>query len=209
MGLLTTDLKYDASRTLFEVSDSIDLARINRYCAEMEAQLSQQFAADHIAPNQVSFQRFGDMRYVGQGYELKVALPAAALSEASLAALWEDFHATHKREYGHAFRASAIEIVNLMVTGAGTMPKLTQLKSPPTSTLADARLRSSTCIFRVEGRLQEFDTPFYQRALLPVGEAFAGPAIILQKDSTTVVPPGSSACVHASGSIVITLEAKP
>ena len=207
MGLLTTDLQYDATRTLFQVSDQIDLPRINRYFNEMQAELSQQFDADRIAPEQVSFERFGDLRYVGQGYELKVGLPAGDISAAALAAVWEDFHAAHAREYGHAFRDSAIEVVNVRVTGVGAMPKITQLQAPSGGTLAQAQLRRSTCVFRADGRLQDFDTPFYQRTLLPVGEDFPGPAIILQKDSTTVVPPGSSARVDSSGSILITLGA--
>lgn len=207
MGLLTTDLQYDATRTLFQVSDQIDLPRINRYFNEMQAELSQQFDADRIAPEQVSFERFGDLRYVGQGYELKVGLPAGDISAAALGAVWEDFHAAHAREYGHAFRESVIEVVNVRVTGVGAMPKITQLQAPSGGTLAQAQLRRSTCVFRADGHLQEFDTPFYQRTLLPVGEDFPGPAIILQKDSTTVVSPGSSARVDNSGSILITLGA--
>jgi N-methylhydantoinase A len=207
MGLLTTDLQYDATRTLFQVSDQIDLPRINHYFHEMQAELSQQFDADRIAPENVSFERFGDLRYVGQGYELKVNLPSGDITAGALAAVWEDFHAAHAREYGHAFRESAIEVVNVRVTGVGAMPKITRLQAPGGGTLAQAQLRRSTCVFRADGHLQEFDTPFYQRSLLPVGEDFTGPAVILQKDSTTVVPPGSSARVDSSGSILITLGA--
>jgi N-methylhydantoinase A len=207
MGLLTTDLQYDATRTLFQVSDQIDLPRINHYFHEMQAELSQQFDADRIAPENVSFERFGDLRYVGQGYELKVNLPSGDITAWALAAVWEDFHAAHAREYGHAFRESAIEVVNVRVTGVGAMPKITRLQAPGGGTLAQAQLRRSTCVFRADGHLQEFDTPFYQRSLLPVGEDFTGPAVILQKDSTTVVPPGSSARVDTSGSILITLGA--
>jgi N-methylhydantoinase A len=205
MGLLTTDLKYDALRTIFQVSDQIDLARLNHYCTEMEDELSRQFDADHITASQVTFERVGELRYVGQGYELKVRLPAGTLSTKALTAVWADFHATHAREYGHAFSDSPIEVVNIRVTGVGAMPKLTTLQSPSGGSLAQAEVRRSVCVFRVDGRLQEFTTPFYQRALLPLDEDFAGPAILLQKDSTTVVPPGSKARVDASGSVLITL----
>jgi N-methylhydantoinase A len=205
MGLLTTDLKYDASRTLFQVSESVDLAQLNRYATEMETGLAAQFTADRIAPADVSFQRFGDMRYVGQGYELPVALPGSEIGLTDLPAIWDAFHATHTAEYGHAFRASPIEIVNLRVVGIGAMPKIRALKSPRGGSLAEALVRTSDCVFRVDGRLQTFATPFYQRPLLPVGETFAGPAIVLQKDSTTVVPPRTTATVDPSGSILIKL----
>lgn len=138
---LTTDLKYDASRTLFQVSDGVDLVRINAYAAEMEAGLSAQFTADRIAPGDVSFQRLGDMRCVGQGYELPVALPLGILGPADLPAIWDAFHAAHAAEYGHAFRASPIEIVNLRVIGVGAMPKIGALKPPRGGTLAQALVR--------------------------------------------------------------------
>ena len=53
--------------------------------------------------------------------------------------------------------------------------------------------RSGQCMFRVDGELRSFETTFYRRHLLPVDEALAGPAVVLQKDSTTIVPPGWSA----------------
>ena len=75
MGLLTTDLKYDTIRTQFQVSGKIDLNRINADLSEMERRLAAQFAADHLDAEKVSFLRDGDLRYVGQGYELKIPFP--------------------------------------------------------------------------------------------------------------------------------------
>lgn len=208
MGLLTTDLKYDAIRTQFQVSGSVDLARLNADCRAMEQQLAAQFEADRIPADQVSFERIGDLRYVGQGYELKIAIPGAEVTEEGLAGVWAAFHKAHAAEYGHAFEASQIEIVNIRVSGIGRMPKITTLKPPAGGSLAEAHLRTSPSVFRVAGELKSFDTPVYQRSRLPVGESFAGPAIILQKDSTTVIPPHASARVHASGSIILTLGEK-
>ena len=75
MGLLTTDLKYDAIRTQFQVSGKIDLNRLNADLFEMERRLGAQFAADHLDADKLSFVRDGDLRYVGQGYELKIPFP--------------------------------------------------------------------------------------------------------------------------------------
>ena len=115
------------------------------------------------------------------------------------------FHEAHASEYGHAFEQSPIEIVNLRVIRIGRMPKLTELKPPRGGSLQEAYVRSASCVFRVAGELKSFDTPVYRRELLPVGERFSGPAIILQKDSTSVVTPDASAVVHSSGSIIIAL----
>jgi len=209
MGLLTTDLKYDLTRTQFQVSGAVDLERINNDIAAMESELSAQFTADKIVSDDVSFQRIGDLRYVGQGYELKIAFPDGVVTEQGLNQTFEAFHRAHAAEYGHAFKASPIEIVNLRVSGIGRMPKIQRLRPPAGGSLAEALVRTDPSVFRVAGELKSFDTPVYRRTALPVGEIFYGPAIILQKDSTTVMPPATSAVVDATGSIIITLgEAK-
>ncbi|RBP14000.1 N-methylhydantoinase A [Roseiarcus fermentans] len=207
MGLLTTDFKYDAVRTAFEVSGAVDLAKLNRSLGQMEAGLVARFEADRIALDHVKFSRSGDLRYVGQGYELRVPLPEGEIAEANLPQVWEAFHAAHAGEYGHAFPANPIEIVNIRVSGVGLVPKLARPAAPPGGSLAKAKVRTSPCVFRVGGKLQSFETTFYHRRDLPVEEAFPGPAIILQTDSTTLVPPGASAEVDQTGNIIITLGA--
>jgi N-methylhydantoinase A/oxoprolinase/acetone carboxylase beta subunit len=213
VGLLTTDLKYDAVRTEFQVAagpggaGTLDLARLDADLGAMERELMDQFAADGLAPGEVTFARGGDLRYVGQGYELRVPLPAGDLDAKGLEAAFEAFHRQHEAEYGHAFRASPIEIVNVRVTGIGRMPKIARPDVPRGPSLADARGRTGRCVFRVNGRLDTFETAFYRRERLPLGMDFAGPAVVLQKDSTTVVPPGWQAVADPEGNLVLTRQA--
>jgi N-methylhydantoinase A len=203
MGLLTTDLKYDIVRTEFQVSGSVDLDRLNADIAGMESQLRKQFAADHLESAGMSFVRDGDLRYVGQGYELKIPFPAGAIGKIQLDDIWTRFHEAHKREYGHSFAANPIEIVNIRVMGVGHMPKIHKLTAPEGSTLTKARIKTGQCVFRVDGELRPFETAFYRRHLLSVGESFAGPAIVLQKDSTTVIPPGCKAINDTAGNLIL------
>ena len=206
MGLLTTDLKYDVIRTQFQVSGNVDLKRLNADLADMERRLAGQFAADHLDAGGIHFVRDGDLRYVGQGYELKIPFPLGNLSEAELQSVWSLFHRAHQREYGHFFEQNPIEIVNVRVTGVGAMPKLQKLRTPQGGSLINARTRIGQCAFRIGGELKPFDTSFYRRAILPVGESFAGPAIVLQKDSTTVIPPGWSAVNSADGNLILSFH---
>ena len=62
------------------------------------------------------------------------------------------------------------------------------------------------CRFRVAGLLRAVPTAYYRRTLLPIGERFAGPAIVLQTDSTTVIPPGTTAVVDPIGNVIIDLR---
>jgi N-methylhydantoinase A/oxoprolinase/acetone carboxylase beta subunit len=203
MGLLTTDLKYDIIRTEFQVSGNVDLDRLNADMAAMELQLRKQFAADHLQSAGLSFVRDGDLRYVGQGYELKVPFPSGLIGKTELEEIWSRFHEAHKREYGHFFAANPIEIVNVRVVGVGRMPKIASLTAPEGTTLAKARVRTGRCVFRIDGELRPFETAFYRRHLLPVGGSFVGPAIVLQKDSTTVIPPGCTAINDAAGNLIL------
>jgi N-methylhydantoinase A len=205
MGLLTTDLKYDTIRTQFQVSGSVDLDRLNADIAAMEEQLRRQFVADHLEAASMSFVRDGDLRYVGQGYELKIPFPVGVIGKRELEEIWKRFHEAHEREYGHAFPSNPIEIVNVRVIGVGQMPKITKLAAPQGATLEKARVRTGQCVFRIDGELRTFETSFYRRHLLPDGETFKGPAIVLQKDSTTVVPPGCSAINDPAGNLILTI----
>lgn len=206
IGLLTTDLKYDAVRTLFQTSDNVDMTRFDADFADMEAAVRRQFAADGVADGQITIQRLADMRYVGQGYELRVHLSASPAGQQDVTKAFADFHHLHEAEYGHMFPASPIEIVNLRLSGVGEMPKIAPPQSPRGGSLDAARLRWGNCVFRVDGELQDFSTAFYRRDLLPVAEPFAGPAIILQQDTTTVVPPGATVVADRHGNMIITLS---
>ena len=83
------------------------------------------------------------------------------------------------------------------------MPKIRVPPKPEGGSLAAAKLRTDDAVFRVGVELKTFATTFYDRGKLPVGEPIRGPAIILQVDSTTVVPPECTAEVHESGSIIL------
>ena len=158
VGLLTTDLKYDAIKTQFQVHTDLDYTRLNTDFAEMEHDLRQQLAADGIDAELTSFQRFADARYVGQGYELRVAMPGGEVGAASIQDMVEAFHHRHEAEYGHFFAESPIEIVNIRMTGVGRTQKIERPAPPQAGSLADAYLKTSNSVFRMPAGLQTFET---------------------------------------------------
>ncbi|MSO73910.1 MAG: hydantoinase/oxoprolinase family protein [Alphaproteobacteria bacterium] len=202
-GLLTTDIKYDQIKTEFQVKGSVDLDKLSIDFARLEALLTKQFAADGIARGEVTLQRFGDLRYVGQGYELRVPFPAHKLDAAALEQAWNAFHDQHKHEYGHFFAESPIEIVNIRVTGIGGMPKIGKPEVSAGRSVEAALVKRGQSAFRMNGVLGTYDTAYYRRELLPLETPIAGPAIILQRDTTTVVPPGWSAVADKGGNLIL------
>jgi N-methylhydantoinase A/oxoprolinase/acetone carboxylase beta subunit len=206
VGLLTTDLKYDAVRTEFQAGDAVDIDRLNADFTAMQGELAGQLAADGVKLADTLFQRAGDLRYLGQGYELRVPFPDSALDAAGLAAAFDRFGELHRAEYGHVSPDSPVEIVNIRVTGIGRMAKIAAPRLREGGNLAAALVKTAPCAFRVGAHLETLPTPFYRRDALPLDVPLAGPAIILQTDSTTVVPPGATLLADRGGNLILRLE---
>ena len=169
----------------------------------MAKELAGRFTADGIDLAKVTFERRGDLRYVGQGYELKVPFPDGTIDDngagQGLRGLPRDPSPRIRpslRRLRHRDREPA----------AGRCRQRRQDRQ------ADGRHgqvgrrgagAQGTCTFRVDGKLADYPTDFYRRDLLPVGERIAGPAIVLQMDSTTVVPPQHNFEADAAGNLII------
>ena len=135
------------------------------------------------------------------GAATRVTLGDGPFTEAAL----EQFHVLHEREYGSAY-GDPIEIVNARVTAVGSRPALEELPVA-SGTLEQALLGESEGHFRVDGELQSLPTRFFDRALLPLDEPLAGPAVVFHLDTTTVVPPAWTGRADASGNLILTKEA--
>lgn len=205
LGLLTTDLKYDFVKTELLPVDAELPTRLSADLSALHAKALDQLTRDNIVPAQMRFEYALDLRYAGQGYELRVAVPESVLSESDWSRIWSAFHDQHKAEYGHCFPGAAIQVVTARVTGRGLMPHLPHamrfgLPAGP----RDALLKSGETYFRIDGRVQQVHTRFYDRASLPSGARIEGPAVFFQKDSTTVIPPTWVADVDEFLNLVIT-----
>ena len=196
-GLLTSDLKYDQMRTVFQMQGSVEAGRLNRELDELGEQLRGWLRRDGVAEVDIEVIRALDCRYVGQGYELRVTLDGP-FDDAAL----DQFHRLHEREYGSAY-PDPIEIVNARVTAVGKRPTLDELPVASGS-LAEALVGEGEGHFRVDGRLQAVTSRFYDRNKLPIDQEVAGPAVVFHLDTTTVVPPAWSARADASGNLILT-----
>lgn len=202
-GLLTTDLKYDVIKTEFMLSTNLDFQQLNVDYDSLSNQLVNQLMEDGISKEQIQINRSADCRYAGQGYELRIDIPNGEINEGTIKDAFNAFHESHKTEYGHNFLESPIEIVNIRVTGVGVMPKIEKQLVDHQYTLEEAIVKKGESLYNVDGNLEKLETTFYQRNKLPVGVEFSGPSIVLQKDTTTVIPPNCTAYVEELGNIII------
>jgi N-methylhydantoinase A len=196
-GLLTSDLKYDQMRTVFMVEGAVDAEAIDGELEDIAAELRERLLADGVTEEDIRISAALDCRYVGQGYELRVPLPAGRFDPAA----FDDFRHLHEQEYGHAF-PSPVEIVNLRVTGVGVRPKVERVPVPE-GTMEAALLGEGEGVVRVDGALVTLATRYYDRQRLPIGERFDGPAVVFQRDTTVFVPPGWHGRAQPSGNLIL------
>jgi N-methylhydantoinase A/oxoprolinase/acetone carboxylase beta subunit len=208
MGLLATDMVYEYVTTTYQRVSQLDASALQAAFAELEDQARAQLEEDGIPADRMLIQRIAECRYLGQGYELRVDAAPGAIDDAWTSKLRSDFHDIHQREYSRRFEDSDIEIPNVRVRGIGLMPPL---ETPEVETGGEspeeALRREGEAWFRVDGALAKVTTRYYDRAALQAGNRLEGPAIVLQYDSTTVIPPGIRAHVDRFGNIVIEVGA--
>jgi N-methylhydantoinase A len=140
-----------------------------------------------------------DMRYLGQNFELRVPTPANATVEE-----WQRaFYREHERVYGYFAEDEPVQVVNVRLTALGDPDALERppLAAAPTSDPAAARIGERAVWFDEPGAF--VPTPVYRRERLLAGHVLAGPAIVEQMDSTTVILPDQSATVDARANIMI------
>ena len=209
MGLLASDLKHETQRTVMVDAPSADPEALERVYREMEAAGRERLDHDNVDAGARVLSRLADCRYVGQAYELLVPVPDGPLDADAVAAIVERFEEAHEREYFYRFEEVPVQIVHLRSYAIGLMPALEPAAiragdaHPPDAALVDRR----RVLFALGAERDAADTPFYDRAQLRAGNEIAGPAVIEQLDSTTVIPPGAHARVHGEGTIVIDVGA--
>jgi N-methylhydantoinase A len=193
LGLLAAPLAFDFVRTASQRLDQADWPGINRLFAGMEAEGRAVLREAGIADADVTFRRTAEMRYVGQGHEVEGPVPSGPLGPESLAALTSGFEDAYRALYHRTPMGVPIEALNwrLVVSGPEAGVRISSSVSGGPSKRSEAALqvpqpkRARKAYFPEAGGY--VDTPVYDRYALTPGMAFAGPAIIEERESTTVI----------------------
>jgi len=207
MGLLMSDLRHEFPCSLLAMLDDIteqDLKKINEHFEALEVQAHRQLQADGIPPADRIIRRVAECRYVGQGFELRADVPAGPLDRQKVKQIIASFHGAHEREYAHRFEENPVELITLRVVALGRTPalELPRRTSGGETDPSYARVDVRPTCFLSEGRVTRMDTPRYDRLRLRGGDAVTGPAIVVQQDSTILVPPGYRAATDEQGIVV-------
>jgi N-methylhydantoinase A len=197
-GLLSAAIEHHHARTLPAPTDAVDLRAVNRCLAELDAAGRGRMRAEGVPAESVRVAYSADMRYVGQAYELEVPIVAPLVGE-RIAEILGAFHALHERVYGYARAQQPVEFVNFRAVHTYPLPRPALAPTARASGTLDEALVGERRAWFAPGGFTT--TAVYDRARLPLGARLAGPAIVEQADTTTVIPPGHTAAVDPSGNL--------
>jgi N-methylhydantoinase A len=203
-GMLVADLRRDFVNTWFTPLADASFPTMEAIFAEMERQ-----GRDTVGRGQslsgVELRRSADMRYVGQEHAVTVDLPTELFTTQNRDGIKERFDAVHQIRYGFSVFAEKAEIVSLRAAIIGEMRK------PPFEHIAKGSVEPDAAALR--GKRSVYfastgfvDTPTLDRPALKAGNRIAGPALIEEHASTTVVHPGDMVKVDAFGDLIITVR---
>jgi N-methylhydantoinase A/oxoprolinase/acetone carboxylase beta subunit len=198
IGLLAAEVKFDVARTYVRRLDAVDGTSLDAMYGEMRAQAIAVVQESAVA-GEVMVARSADARYVGQGYEVTVPIPQGRLDAAALARVRASFHEVYAARYGYANPAEPVEAVTWKLSAVGGSPRIALAKAGASST--DARRKATRRAYFPEARGYT-DTPVYDRYELAAGTSLTGPAIIEERESTTVLPPGVTARVDEYANLI-------
>ena len=200
LGCLLVDFRHDLSQTFVKrVSDATEEEIENKFL-EMEKEAIDLLEKEGIKKEDMHLFRHIEMRYEGQWRSLDVSVgrPLFSLRQAM-----KKFHAEHERAYAFSNPNVSVEIYGLGIEAVGSVAKPEFIKAQADGKLEDAKKGFRNVFFKEKGGFTE--TTIYERAKLPTGVEFSGPAIIEQLDSTIVVPPSFRAKVDEYRNIIITV----
>ncbi|MFC0407744.1 hydantoinase/oxoprolinase family protein [Roseomonas elaeocarpi] len=199
-GILMSDISLDLVRSEIVEAEEASWPGILARFTAMEAQGDAWLAEGHVAPERRAFERVVEARYKGQNHEVQVPFPETGTLP--YAAFLAGFAEAHRREYGYDVADRAVEVVNCRLKAVGRVER-------PRARFTDAATgrpepRTRRAVHFENGWV---DTPVFDRATLPVGLRLAGPAIIDEMSSTTVVEPGQHVSVDPAGNLVVEIAA--
>jgi N-methylhydantoinase A len=199
LGVGTGDLAHDYAESVLRPLEEIDLEEFSTRFERLEEQGRAALAAEDVDDSQIELHRSYVGRYIGQLHDLEAPLEGIDLRTASLAEVASRFHERHRVAYGFAVESESVFALGLRVRAVGRIPKPRFGES--TADAGNPEPVGSRPVWFEETGFVE--TPLYMRVPWQPRVPVAGPAVIDEYDSTTIVLPGQQWFTDETGSILI------
>ena len=200
LGVAIADVVKDYSRTVMLRGQDLDKTRLEEEFHGMEQLARAELVEEGLPADSMVSRRFLDVRYVGQSFELTVDCPSLAGRGDLTRSIASEFYSAHLQRFGYADRALPVEVVNLRLKLELAVDK--PLLEPAADCGSDAShaAAGSVEVVFAQGAVV---TTLYDRDELQTGNRIAGPALLLQLDTTIVVPPGWAGVVDSYGNLLL------
>jgi N-methylhydantoinase A len=202
-GLLAAPLAFDFVRSAYSRMDQLDWSLANRLLDEMAREGRKVLESSGLNAAEIRYQRTADLRYIGQGHEVSVALPDGVLDADDLGRIGAEFERTYESLYGRKGPEVPLEVINWRVVASGPRPDMNLQLPRGSSKGGDARKGSRLAFFPENNRYVE--TEIYDRYGLQPGMRFKGPAIVEERDSTLIIGAHGQARVDDNLNVVVEL----
>jgi len=198
LGMLFPEVEHHYVRTAKQRLDRLDHAALDATFRSLEREGAEALAQEGFAPHRQRFERLVDLRYVGANSELTLPFPASG----EAAALRESFGIAHEQQYGYRSDEEAVETMSVRVIArGGSAGQVPERLSLPDGASGGASARA----VYFGPQFGAVPTPIVSRGDLAAGWT-AGPLLVEEFDSTTVVPPDGRARLIAWDTVEIELE---
>jgi len=196
IGMLMADVIKDYSYTIMKNQLNTTREELSRLFQSLEERGKDDLATEGISRDKMVMERYLDMRYQGQSYEIMVPFEGDYI---------ERFHLLHEKTYGYRNEGKTVELVNVRLRARGIpeKPRLPRYEIGPEAPVPEAIVAERNVIF--EGK--KYRTLVYSREKLVSGNVVKGPAIIVEYSSTTVIPPFATVMVDEFRNLIIEVKA--
>ncbi|MBL8384715.1 MAG: hydantoinase/oxoprolinase family protein [Burkholderiales bacterium] len=204
-GMIVAPVTYDAVRSRRILYRDLTPRLIDEVLEDMKAECARHLPKT-VDPAQVRHEASADVRYLGQGYDVAAPIPPGATGAEAIAAIRASFEKTYTRLYGRIYADLQLEIMNFRLSAS--VSRRVADAPPAIGRVGGAsKVGTRQAFCPREKAWKEFTV--YRRDRIAAGEALAGPAIVEEDESTTIVPAGAKARVDEHGSLIVTLPGSP
>jgi N-methylhydantoinase A len=204
LGLICTDVVHDYLRSELKPLADVGADHAEQVFAALEAKARDDIKSEGLDARKARYWRELDLRYAGQGYELRTPLDGlfeGRVSAATLAAARVRFDERHAQIHGHAAADRPVEVVSYRLRLRVAVQKFEQ-REERSSQRPAAQARKGERDVCFDGA-QAMPATLYERDRLDPGATLTGPAIVEQFDATAAIPPGWGATVDGFGNLIL------
>ena len=201
LGLLQADVKHEFISTKPQSLSQVSAETVHDIFNGIEKDAFAKFDQEGFPRSSVMLERYMDLRYQGQGYELSVAVNVDGLDTQQIRS---DFDELHAKKFGHAAGSQPVEVMSYRLIGRAAPDRDQSVFDVlPISGVKGLEARVRSGIFDVDGSPEHFEMLVMQRDMMEMNRTYEGPLVIEQSDTTTLVIPRQTAELDVQGNIII------